>query len=222
WAPLRDAFADAMLRCDGCGDSISLACPDCGGPADKAIYRCEECMLDELLCQSCWKDQHARLPFHRIKKWTGSLFEKVHLADLGIHIQFGHTSCLLPKEIPSGLVVVHVNGLHLLHASYCGCSHTHTLYEQLFHHGLFPATTSHPKMCATFQVLRHFHIQSLQSKISTIHFFQVLERETDNTGLSFHKVSTLIRSAYMLFLSHLSQPLRGALIGMSNCVKSKA
>ncbi|KAF9509447.1 hypothetical protein BS47DRAFT_1373513 [Hydnum rufescens UP504] len=159
-----------MLRHDGHGDSISLACPDCGGPADEVIYRCEECMLDELLY---W---HARLPFHRIKKWTGSLFEKVHLADLGIHIQFGHTSCLLPKEIPSGLVIVHVNGLHLL----------------------FPATISHPKLCAT--------LQSLQSKISTIHFFQALERETDNTGLSFHKLLIQGRHAHDPTGAYRTQP----------------
>jgi hypothetical protein len=40
-----------------------------------------------------------------------------------------------------------------------------------------------PQTCATFTLLHHFHLQILQSKMSTHHFYEALERETDNTDL---------------------------------------
>jgi len=132
----------------------------------------------------------SHLIIHHPKKWTGRIFDQVTLADLGVNIRLGHAGCLAPKVGPSGFIVIHVNGLHPVNLLYCGCSLADSLHEQLLHRGLFPATTTQPKTCATFQLLRHYHIQSLQSKISTIHFFQALDRETDNTGTSPKKVRT--------------------------------
>jgi hypothetical protein len=124
-----------------------------------------------------------------VQKWTGNRFEKADLVDIGVVIPLGHSSCLLPKEGASGFTVIHVNGLHHVRVVFCGCSQARSPHEQLLRRGLFPATTTQPRTCATFQVLRHFHIQSLQSKISTIHYFQGLDRETDNSGTVPKKVS---------------------------------
>jgi hypothetical protein len=98
-----------------------------------------------------------------------------------------------PKPGPSNFTVIHVNGLHYLNITFCGCSKMNdcNFVQQLLHRGLFPATVQQPQTCSTFQLLHHFHLQSVQSKVSTIHFYQALERETNNTGLIDIKVSYL-------------------------------
>ena len=117
--------------------------------------------------------------------WDGSYFVRTSLKALGLQIQLGHcgTPCPNPHPGPSSFVVIHINGLHFVNVSFCNCALAPHPREQLLHHEWFPATVHKPHTCATFQVLRHFHLQSLQSKISTIHFYNALERETDNTGL---------------------------------------
>lgn len=120
------------------------------------------------------------------KKWNDSFFESIALKDLGLCLQVGHggTPCPLALHTPSSLVVIHVNGLHHVRIKYCQCLNAPPVYIQLLRLGWFPASTTRPETCATFQVLRQCHILSLQSKLSTYHFFKSLERLTDNTGLT--------------------------------------
>ena len=47
---------------------------------------------------------------------------------------------------------------------------------------LYPATHFEPNTAITFRMLEHYHIQSLQGKISMFDYYETLERLTDNTG----------------------------------------
>jgi hypothetical protein len=73
-------------------------------------------------------------------------------------------------------------------------------------HEWFPATVHQPQTCATFQVLRHFHLQSFQSKISTIHFYNALERETENVGLETPPVRSHNSMLIALLTDIISSP----------------
>ncbi|KAF9504389.1 hypothetical protein BS47DRAFT_1374397 [Hydnum rufescens UP504] len=175
-----------MLWNDGRGDSLAImGCPGCQEPGSSGIYRCEECFGGELYCQGCCVKQHLKLPLHRIKKWEGSFFICTSLRALGLRLQLGHmgTMCPSPRAGPSSFVVIHVNGLHYVNIQLCSCPLAPHPRQQLMRHQWFPATVHQPQTCATFQVLRHFHLLSFQSKISTIHFYNALERETENAGL---------------------------------------
>ncbi|KAF9505875.1 hypothetical protein BS47DRAFT_1306051, partial [Hydnum rufescens UP504] len=148
------------------------------------VYRCNECFFDELICKGCCLRRHARLPFHCVK--VSLHFEAVALADLGLCVQFNHTSdeqdvCPSPKAGPSNFIILHVNGLHLCPRS------ASSMWP-------FPTTVQQPQTCSTFQLLHHFHLQSIQLKVSTIHFYQALEQETSNIGL------VNIKSCYTAFL----------------------
>ena len=141
--------------------------------------------------------------------WNGNYFVCVSLPTLGLRIQLGHSGarCPNPRPGPSSFIVIHINGLHSVNLLLCNCALAPHSREQLLHHEWFPATVHQPHTCATFQVLHHFHLQSLQSKISTIHFYNALERETDNTGLHPPPVSSCSSFQYYIPVtcSHQSQ-----------------
>ncbi|KAF9503416.1 hypothetical protein BS47DRAFT_1309791, partial [Hydnum rufescens UP504] len=178
WIPYWDAFLDALLWCEGQGDGLQvLGCPACNIPGESSVYCCNECFFDELICKGCCLHWHARLPFHHVKEWKGLHFKAVALANLGLCVQLNHASdeqdvCPSPKAGLSNFIVLHVNGLHSVNIIFCGCSKTCSVLNQLLQHGLFPTTVQQPQTCSTFQLLHYFHLQSIQLKVSTIHFYQ--------------------------------------------------
>ena len=115
------------------------------------------------------------------------MFEQTSLYALGLHIQLGHfgSPCSIPEPAPNPFVIIHVNGIHYVHMYFCMCGRACSpdQVDQLLAFGWYPATVTHPKTCATFQLLHHCHLQTLQSKHSLVDFYTALEHETDNTGL---------------------------------------
>lgn len=88
-------------------------------------------------------------------------------------------------------VVIHSNGIHRVAVDYCRCtSLSHR--QQLLRIGWWPATPLEPRTCATMEVLRHFHLLTLQGKLPGYSFLKALELQTDNTGLSPPPVSPSI------------------------------
>ncbi|TDL13603.1 hypothetical protein BD410DRAFT_817291 [Rickenella mellea] len=159
--------------CDGCGSS-------------EPNFRCRECFGDRLLCGPCMLVCHEKHPFHRPERWTGTHFERTSLKHLGLRLQLGHregASCISPVRGSGQFVVIHVNGIHEVAINFCGCATAKLHTVQLLRARLFPATTSAPKTAATFEVLKHFHISTFESKASTWHFYNALRRQSDNTGL---------------------------------------
>lgn len=56
----------------------------------------------------------------------------------------------------------------------------------------FPVTSSRPRTAATFCVLEHFQLLSLESKISVYEYYSSISKLVDNTGLVDVKVRYLL------------------------------
>lgn len=116
-------------------------------------------------------------------------FENITLQDLGLIIQLGHNPgnpCRAPACSSRSFVVIHTNGLHPVNIQFCQCGQLRdsgARIQQLLRYKLFPATVTDPSTCCTFELLEHFHLLTLQSKISLYDFYSTLEKLTDNTGL---------------------------------------
>ncbi|KAF9518558.1 hypothetical protein BS47DRAFT_1371010 [Hydnum rufescens UP504] len=119
------------------------------------------------------------------KTWDSGCFEHTTLFELGLVVQLGHGNCPSPnlKKGASSFTVIHINGLHKVLIYFCDCSTAPHAHIQLLHSGWFPVTVVLPQTCATFNILRHFHLLSLQSKLSAHQFYCALKRGTNNTGL---------------------------------------
>ncbi|KAG1894278.1 uncharacterized protein F5891DRAFT_930051, partial [Suillus fuscotomentosus] len=53
-------------------------------------YRCHDCLGKPLFCLKCCRDEHWRLPFHKIGNWNGGFFEETSLTKMGMEIYLGH------------------------------------------------------------------------------------------------------------------------------------
>ncbi|TFK81406.1 hypothetical protein K466DRAFT_502162 [Polyporus arcularius HHB13444] len=189
--PKRDLYLQEMLRRDGRGYATHDRCLDCPDPATAkpALFRCSGCAPGPLCCETCMVRKHQECPYHRIKRWTGLTFEDTTLKDLGLRIQLGHThdrsACSNPIPCRSDFSVIHVNGRHVVSVDFCGCDkagQAGDVVQQLLRYDLWPATDCEPNTTFSFELLEHYHVQSLQGKISMYDYYLSLERLTDNTG----------------------------------------
>lgn len=89
------------------------------------------------------------------------------------------------------ITVIHTNGIHVVNLQFCSCTSEdrRTLFLRL---AWWPATALDPRTCATFSVLRQFHLLNLQGKLTIYDFYKSLELATDNTGTVDIPVSTLV------------------------------
>ena len=81
--------------------------------------------------------------------------------------------------------IININGRHQVALDFCGCDCTTdsgNLVQQLLWHDLYPTTTIEPNTAFTFSMLEHYHIQSLQGKVSMFDYYKSLQWFTDNTG----------------------------------------
>ncbi|KAJ7019538.1 hypothetical protein C8F04DRAFT_1276138 [Mycena alexandri] len=185
-----DTYLSEMLFLEGRGEHVVFAvCPRCtvGSPD----HRCRHCFGGgELLCKACIVAAHTQLPLHQIEFWTGVIFERKTLKDLGMRIQLGHWHSVnrCPVPLPASgddFVIVDIHGVHNVAFDYCGCGTGSHPTVQLLRAHLWPATSTNPKTAATFTVLRQYHVMSFESKCSALEFYRSLERQNDN--LSYKK-----------------------------------
>ncbi|KAF8425786.1 hypothetical protein L210DRAFT_3615051 [Boletus edulis BED1] len=182
----REEFLSELIRLEGrCGFEMCTVCK-----THPAIYCCHDCLTLDLYCKDCILLRHASQPLHRIK---GSYWIHTSLKNLDLVIQLGHPTgspCCLPKPPHSDdFVIVHGNGIHSVTLRLCGCETAATPTQQLLQYRLFPASTDKPRTAATFSVLEEYHLLSLESKVSAHHYYTLLTRRSDNTGLSPPKVT---------------------------------
>ncbi|KAI0054919.1 hypothetical protein BV25DRAFT_1787193, partial [Artomyces pyxidatus] len=162
-------------------------CPDCQR-ITQCTVRCRECAGRELTCAECACTRHLRLPLHMMEEWNGSFFERVSLRKLGLTVQLGHppgVACpyrYSPRKI---FTVLHVNGIHTIDLYFCGCGSNGGLdpWRQLRRCDWWPATPLEPQTAATCALLKHFHLLSLQGKVTAYDYYRTMELQTDNTGL---------------------------------------
>ncbi|KAG2055338.1 hypothetical protein BDR06DRAFT_970839 [Suillus hirtellus] len=130
-------------------------------------------------------ERHHEHPLHRIKHWKDAFFHDVTLKSLRLRIQLGHPTqerCYNPAACQD-FVILHVNGIHEVSLDFCGCETAQSPTTQLLRIRWFPATVLEPKTTATFKLLRHFHILSFKSKVSTFEYWQTLMRLTHKRGV---------------------------------------
>ncbi|KAF7426460.1 hypothetical protein PC9H_008829 [Pleurotus ostreatus] len=75
------------------------------------------------------------------------------------------------------------SNVHSVSLDYCGCETAKLPIIQLLRHRLFPATSVAPRSAATFAALDHFHMLSLEGKLSAFEFWRALARTTDKTEI---------------------------------------
>ncbi|KAF7292129.1 CxC2 domain-containing protein [Mycena indigotica] len=186
WAEkFRDKYLQAMLWRNGRGKQSEL-CASCGSGSQKAIYRCESCHGDRMVCAECCVQEHETNPTHFIEKWTGVYFMRISSRELGLRIQFGHLlgqTCPLPRTGRPDFVIIADNGIHEVGVDFCGCQNSDPNYIQLLKAGYYPATTSSPRTCATFSCLDRFHYLSLRAKTTAYDYYSTLESLTDGLGI---------------------------------------
>ncbi|KIK77166.1 hypothetical protein PAXRUDRAFT_393130 [Paxillus rubicundulus Ve08.2h10] len=141
-----------------------------------------------MFCRDCVVLTHKCLPLHSIREWTGAFWVQTCLKDLGLVIQLGHqpgSVCYLPKPPHSDdFLIINNNGIHPVTLRFCGCETADTHVQQLLRHRLFPASTDRPRTAATFSMLEEYHLLSLESKVSSYHYYAALARRNNNTGLT--------------------------------------
>lgn len=182
-------------------DSRCAAC----GLQDPTI-RCTDCFGSPAFCKVCIVTSHQSLPFHRIQTWNGKCFSKSSLLDEGFRLNIGHggqpcpisqhqsddwedvmdldTNSSHPVEEDnvrqSTMIIVHSSGIFHHHVHFCTCPGSAQKHIQLFREGLFPASTTNPKTCFTFDVLDHFYMDAMECKSTAMSFYQKLKRFTNN------------------------------------------
>ncbi|KAI9058883.1 hypothetical protein FKP32DRAFT_1606369 [Trametes sanguinea] len=163
---------------------------------------------DGALCadQSSAVEPEDRALRYMSSRWDGRSFERTSLKALGLVVGLGHcpdaAPCTNPVQSRSDFTVVDVNGRHMVTLTFCGCDRAGEAgdpVQQLMRHRLYPATDIDPNTAFTFSLLEHYHIQSLQGKISMYDYYTSLERLTDNTGV------TKLQDRYKAFMRVVAQ-----------------
>lgn len=121
-------------------------------------------------------------------------FRVTSLRKLGLCVQLGHGGLPCEFQIRSdnfGFVVIDTNGIHQVNINFCGCIEAPPPRQQLLEVGWWPSTPKDPQTAATMNVLRTFHVLSLQGQIAPTDFYRGLEQLMDGDGLSTVPVSWL-------------------------------
>lgn len=183
-------------------------CCLCG--AHSVVYRCHGCLGEPIFCAKCCRNEHRRLPFHKIRKWNGDFFEDVSLAKIDLEIHLGHGGCPCPvlddiyqwedtdepiydasddctpiTELPflhkkECMTVVDESGVHSVMIRFCKCPNSQTPDKQLFELGMFPASFTRPKTAFTFPVLNSFLLDNLECGTSAMNYYSKLRRMTSS------------------------------------------
>ncbi|KAG1900018.1 uncharacterized protein F5891DRAFT_980633 [Suillus fuscotomentosus] len=174
--------------------------------AESTVYRCHDCLGEPLFCLKCCRDEHQRLPFHKIGKWNGGFFEETSLTKMGMEIYLGHQGKTCPvlgeihewedtdepihqpeEDLPTILelpflnskqciTIVDKSGVHSLMIQFCQCLNACTTNKQLFEMGMFLASFTRPKTAFTFPVLDGFALDNLECGTSAMNYYNKLRR----------------------------------------------
>ncbi|KAK1223873.1 hypothetical protein PQX77_013239 [Marasmius sp. AFHP31] len=157
----------------------------CGcGNTKLQLARCFECDTRPAVCVDCWVTEHRHNPLHWAYVWSDAgYFVKHDISTLGYTIPIGHRGdrCPYPTD-PLYLIIADTNGVHATCVTYCGCKDGEQFdkWTRLFMHDLFPSTVTNPQSAFTFQLLRHYSVLTLQSKITPYNFNKSIQWLTDN------------------------------------------
>ncbi|KDQ53998.1 hypothetical protein JAAARDRAFT_136458 [Jaapia argillacea MUCL 33604] len=168
-----------LLECDAY-QPLQPKC-QCGQPP---TVRCIDCLNSVYWCSACIVKLHQSSLLHWVEEWNGSFFERRGLDELGLVIGLGHGGDLCShrpkKDAGISVVVVHTNGVHRREVVPCHCAGHLPFHQQLLRAHYFPATLKQPSTVFTFSLLNHFHLSTLQSKVTAYDYFIVLKHLSNN------------------------------------------
>lgn len=185
---------------------------DCGRPDAQCTIRCVDCFARPPACAECNAESHVHLPFHRLQQWTGRYFRRWSLARCSLDnrtfaMWLGHDGApcpSLPKDTPGrAFTIIDTNGIHNFRIVYCRCPHAPSEPHQLISASLYPSTWDSPKTAFTFRVMKHYHLDSLQSRKPAYDYWAVLRRLTDNTRSKGLSVRYLVLSLTWLMIGQV-------------------
>ncbi|KAJ7089398.1 hypothetical protein C8R44DRAFT_556861, partial [Mycena epipterygia] len=152
--------------------------------------QCRDCRQYDLSCETCWIKNHKNNPFHWAHVWKPQLgfFVKHDISAVGggTHsTTLGHYGKPCPNAgNPQMMTVVEPNGIHATKIHFCSCHENPTVdskFDQLMKAGYFPGSTDSPRTAFSFDVLKRFHLASLESKTAALDYISCLRRLTDNS-----------------------------------------
>ncbi|KLO04068.1 hypothetical protein SCHPADRAFT_841060, partial [Schizopora paradoxa] len=196
----------------------------CGAEGSPSrLYRCNDCTFSKPQCRNCILSTHNSNPLHWIEFWNGRHFEKMDLSAIGMHVRLMHhgESC---RHNPSTkfaktMSVVHTNGVHEVKLVYCACIGHIPEFLQLFAHRLFPSSTTKPRLCFTFDVLKDFHVHSLTSKKSAYDYMRSIRRKTNALVSSVPDMYTQMIRIMRLWRSLAGERRSGQALDIDNFVQ---
>ncbi|KAF8995279.1 hypothetical protein BDZ89DRAFT_925224, partial [Hymenopellis radicata] len=148
------------------------------------LFRCETCG-EFLECKGCCLARHVNTPLHIVKRWNGEFWDRMTLLSMGYVYQLGHhgAACVHPGA-QRRMTIIHVNGIHELKVCSCGCRVAEDLstVEELLRNGWYPATSTDPSTCGSFEVLDMFRLLSTVAQVNVRDFVTSLEQMTDPHG----------------------------------------
>ncbi|KAF9487700.1 hypothetical protein BDN71DRAFT_1404420 [Pleurotus eryngii] len=193
-----------MIWHEGLGHDLSpAACAECCTETvtSLATVCCKDCLNCRLYCHSCMVAIHKCMLLHCIEEWNGDYFAPRSLKELGLWIQLGHPCgehCTNPQPaFDDAFTIIDSTCVHEVSLDFCSCETAKLPIIQLLRHRLFPATSVAPRTAATFAVLDHFHMLSLEGKVSAFEFWRALARTTDKTEISPPPVCRLINGPWL-------------------------
>ncbi|KAJ7024207.1 hypothetical protein C8F04DRAFT_923946, partial [Mycena alexandri] len=124
----------------------------------------------------------------------------ISLVDSGGHLPtLGHYGRPCPNIGNSVMMtIVEPNGVHATKLFFCGCAENPSVdsrFDQLMEAGFFPGSVDSPRTGFSFEIMRRFHLASLESKTAALDFMSCLRRLTDNATTAKVPVSTVSRAS---------------------------
>jgi len=167
------------------GPPSNMDCCSCGSH-EGGRYKCSDCFFTGLLCLDCCLADHARHPFHRIKRWTGTYFARTTLAELGYVLYLGHGGSRCPSmgEARGGdwngtLVVVDIGHIHTHNVAWCTCTDAPSKWTQLIEMQLYPGSVQYPRTAFTFRLLDYYQLDATECNTTPQSFCTKLRRSTN-------------------------------------------
>ncbi|RPD52463.1 hypothetical protein L227DRAFT_479994, partial [Lentinus tigrinus ALCF2SS1-6] len=150
--------------------------------------RCFDCFRQPHLCMPCASLAHQLSPFHRLLEWEmqAGFWKKLTRADLRIRLHYGHNGQPCPRRRSAfrEVLVVHDRGMTKIPVALCSCRDSRAPLKKgkkrpLPGNGSWPGSWDTPRTVYTVDVLRQYHLLTLQAHTTVHDFHAYLRRTTD-------------------------------------------
>ncbi|KAF7975232.1 hypothetical protein HWV62_10194 [Athelia sp. TMB] len=169
------------------------------------MVKCHDCFQSAPTCSNCFIASHALSPLHWAEKWNGTFFERVDISELGHVISLGHSGERCPHRLDNNKAINFIltdrNGIHKTKILLCDCIGAGDRFDQLMRADIFPGSVAQPTSGFTLNLLKDYHLQTVESKKSAYDFISALRRRTNNAfpaDVPFLRVIRVFKALVML------------------------